>query len=154
MQLTRPMILLIVGTAVAVGVIRLTFLSVSKAQSFAGCPADLSQTGIYPTQTIAIWNNLPITPMTTLAETLSESQKQVLGTSTDEKWIEVDLRPKLIAHQGNSIFLESLISSGVWGKPRPENIIFGTKSGLPKWKAVTGPPTLITICPMSLTPCF
>ena len=94
MQLTRPMILLIVGTAVAVGVIRLTFLSVSKAQSFAGCPADLSQTGIYPTQTIAIWNNLPITPMTTLAETLSESQKQVLGTSTDEKWIEVDLRPE------------------------------------------------------------
>lgn len=120
MQLTRPMILLIVGTAVAVGVIRLTFLSVSKAQSFAGCPADLSQTGIYPTQTIAIWNNLPITPMTTLAETLSESQKQVLGTSTDEKWIEVDLSDqKLIAHQGNSIFLESLISSGVWGKTPP-----------------------------------
>ncbi|MEK7091220.1 MAG: L,D-transpeptidase [Patescibacteria group bacterium] len=120
MQLTKPMIFLIVGTAMAIGVIRLTFLSVSKAQSFAGCPADLSKTGIDPTQTIAVWNNLPITPLTSLAETLSESQKKVLGTSTDKKWIEVDLSDqKLIAHQGNSIFLESLISSGLWGKTPP-----------------------------------
>ncbi len=120
MQLTRPMILLIVGTALAIGVIRVTFLSISKAQSFAGCPADLSQTGVDPTQTVAMWNNLPIRPATTLAETLSVSQKQVLGSSTDEKWIEIDLSDqKLIAHQGNSIFLESLISSGLWGKTPP-----------------------------------
>ncbi len=127
MQLTRPMTLLIVGTALAIGVIRVTFLSISKAQSFAGCPANLSQTGIDPTQTIAIWNNLPITPLTSLAETLSDPEKkslpagrQVLGSSTDEKWIEIDLSDqKLIAHQGNTIFLESLISSGLWGKTPP-----------------------------------
>ena len=120
MQLTRPMILLIVGTALAIGVIRVTFLSISKAQSFAGCPADLSQTGVDPTQTVAMWNNLPIRPLTALAETLSESQKKVLGSSADEKWIEVDLSDqKLIAHQGDSIFLESLISSGLWGKTPP-----------------------------------
>ncbi len=120
MQLTRPMILLIVGTALAIGVIRVTFLSISKAQSFAGCPADLSQTEIDPTQTVAVWNNLPLRPLTTLAETLSISQRQVLGSSTDEKWIEIDLSDqKLIAHQGNSIFLESLISSGLFGKTPP-----------------------------------
>ena len=118
--LTRPMILLIVGAALAIGVIRVTFLSISKAQSFAGCPADLSQTGVDPTQTVAMWNNLPIRPLTALAETLSESQKKVLGSSADEKWIEVDLSDqKLIAHQGDSIFLESLISSGLWGKTPP-----------------------------------
>lgn len=120
MQLTRPMILLIVGTALAIGVIRITFLSISKAQSFAGCPADLSQTGIDPIQTVAMWNNLPLRPLTTLVETLSPFQRQVLGSSTDEKWIEIDLSDqKLIAHQGNSIFLESLISSGLFGKTPP-----------------------------------
>ena len=120
MQLTKPMILLIVGTTLAIGVIRLTFLSVSKAGSYAGCPADLSQTGIDPTQTVAMWNNLPLRPLTSLAETLSVSQRRVLGSSTEEKWIEIDLSDqKLIAHQGNSIFLESLISSGLFGKTAP-----------------------------------
>ncbi|KKU29295.1 MAG: hypothetical protein UX80_C0004G0072 [Candidatus Amesbacteria bacterium GW2011_GWA2_47_11b] len=120
MQLTRPMILLIVGTVLAVGVIRLTFLSISKAGNFAGCPADLSQTGIDPTQTVAMWNGLPLRPATTLAETLSLSQRKVLGSTTEEKWIEIDLSDqKLIAHQGNSIFLESLISSGLFGKTTP-----------------------------------
>jgi len=80
MQLTKPIMLLIVGSALAVGIIRLTFLSVSNSKVIAGCPANLSQDGIDPTQTVAFW--------------------------------------QLIAHQGSEIFLESPISSGLFGKTR------------------------------------
>lgn len=39
----------------------------------------------------------------------------VMGISSEEKWIEVDLSDqKLIAWEGNKIFLESPISSGKW----------------------------------------
>ena len=120
MQLTKPIMLLIVGSALAVGVIRLTFLSVSGSKTVAGCPANLSQEGIDPTQTVAFWQNQHIAPLTTLAQTLSEKDRQVLGTSTGgDKWIEIDLSDqKLIAHQVNDIFLESPISSGLFGKTR------------------------------------
>ena len=117
MQLTRPMLLLVVGTALAIGILRLTFFSISKATSFAGCPANLSQEGFDPTQTAAIWQNLPITPLLALSDNLSEAEKKVLGSASGEKWIEIDLsEQRLIAHQGDSIFLESPISSGLWNR--------------------------------------
>lgn len=116
MRLTRPILLLIGATALAIGVLRVSFLSLARAQSFVGCPADLSQVGFDPTQTVAIWANQPIPPLLALAD----SSQQVLGATPEEKWIEVDLSDqKLIAHQGDSIFLESLISSGLFGRTPP-----------------------------------
>ena len=45
--------------------------------------------------------------------------KQVLGTVNGEKWIEVDLsEQKLIAHEGDRVFLETPVSSGKWA-PTP-----------------------------------
>ena len=119
MRLTRPMLLLIGATALAIGVLRVSFLSLAKSQSFAGCPGNLSQIGFDPTQTVAIWANQPIPPLLALAES-PLVDKRILGATLEEKWIEVDLSDqKLIAHQGNSIFLESLISSGLFGKTPP-----------------------------------
>lgn len=52
----------------------------------------------------------------------------VLGdVSPSEKWIEIDLsEQKLIAWEGKNIFLESLVSSGKWGRtPTGEFSIWG-----------------------------
>ena len=129
MQLTKPIMLLIVGSALAVGVVRLTFLSVSSSKAVAGCPANLSQEGIDPTQTVAFWQNQPIAPQTTLAQTISEKDRQVLGSSTGgDKWIEIDLSDqKIIAHQGSEIFLESPISS-----QRPLHHVFRQRYWYPR----------------------
>ena len=119
MRLTRPMLLLIGATALAIGVLRVSFLSLAKSQSFAGCPGNLSQVGFDPTQTVAIWANQPIPPLLALAES-PPAGGRVLGATPEEKWIEVDLSDqKLIAREGDSIFLESLISSGLFGKTPP-----------------------------------
>lgn len=90
---------------------------VSGQEKYAGCRA-LSDSGeIDPRQTLAIWQNRPIQPLLALADTIPESQQQVLGQTTAEKWIEIDLsEQKLTAHQGDTIFLESPISSGLWNR--------------------------------------
>lgn len=117
MRLTRPLVFLILGTLLAIGILRVSITSMASAQNIAGC-ASLSADGLVdPTQTVAFWNNLPITPQTALADSLSAAEKNVLGVSAGEKWIEVDLSDqKLIAHQGDDIFVESLISSGLFGR--------------------------------------
>lgn len=117
MRLTRPLLLLAVGTAAAIFVLRLSIMSVAKLEAFNGCPGSTADGQIDPTKTVAFWNNLPVIPLTALADNLTADQKKVLGSTSEEKWIEVDLsEQKLIAHQGDKIFLESLISSGLWGR--------------------------------------
>lgn len=109
--------LTLVGGFFAAGILQLTITSLSKTQLVYGCQA-ASKTGLVdPFQTVAFWQNRPINPLTALSDTLSDDEKKVLGTSTDEKWIEVDLtNQKIIAHQGEKVFLESPISSGLWNK--------------------------------------
>ena len=86
----------------------------------SGCrPLDLSGE-IDPTSTVAFWENHPISPLLTSVDTLSKKETAVLGVSSDEKWIEIDLSDqRLKAWQGSSLFLESLISSGLWNKTPP-----------------------------------
>jgi lipoprotein-anchoring transpeptidase ErfK/SrfK len=52
---------------------------------------------------------------------LTKTKNPVLGDSTGgEKWIEIDLtEQKLIAHDGDQIFLESPVSTGVPGRATP-----------------------------------
>jgi lipoprotein-anchoring transpeptidase ErfK/SrfK len=52
---------------------------------------------------------------------LSPEEIKVLGESVgEENWIEIDLsEQKLRAWEGNSLFLESLISTGKWAKTPP-----------------------------------
>ncbi len=68
-----------------------------------------------PSQTVAIWQGNVIVPPHSLASSLTAQDVSILGEVSEEKWIEVDLvKQKLIAHQGDSVFLESAISSGLW----------------------------------------
>ena len=40
-----------------------------------------------------------------------------MGATTSDKWIEIDLgKQKLIAHQGDDIFLEALVSTGLFNR--------------------------------------
>ncbi len=57
--------------------------------------------------------------LTPSSESLAGQEGAVLGATTDERWIEVDLsEQKLRAHNGNNIDYEFLISSGKWA-PTP-----------------------------------
>jgi hypothetical protein len=59
---------------------------------------------------------------------LSNEEIKVLGESTgNERWIEVDLsEQKIRAWEGNSLFLESLVSTGKWGRtPTGEFRVWG-----------------------------
>lgn len=53
----------------------------------------------------------------------NKDEKTVLGTSDAERWIEVDLsEQKIRAWEGNSLYLESLVSTGLpwWPTPKGE----------------------------------
>ena len=59
---------------------------------------------------------------------LSQDEIRVLGESAGaERWIEVDLsEQKLRAWEGNQLFLESLVSTGKWGRtPKGEFRVWG-----------------------------
>jgi len=117
MRVTRTLVLLLLGTGMAAGALSITVNSLSRSQVFKGCTGIAGDGSVDPAATMAFWNNSPITPQTAFADSLTDSAKKVLGATTDAKWIEVDLsEQKLIAHQGDTVFLESLISSGLWGK--------------------------------------
>ncbi len=69
-----------------------------------------------PSEEEAIFLNEKITAL--LAALPSSVKSMVLGdVSPNEKWIEIDLsEQKLIAWEGQNKFLESLVSSGKWGR--------------------------------------
>ncbi len=71
----------------------------------------------------AVFNNervdYQLAELTPSPESLAGQEGAVLGATTDERWIEVDLsEQKLRAHNGNNIDYEFLISSGKWA-PTP-----------------------------------
>ncbi len=95
------------------------------AETPCGCgPPSAEETGEYvDTPQAAIFNNEPVvTKMAELipsAEALKLEEGAVLGTATDERWIEINLtEQKLYAHNGDKIDYEFLISSGKWA-PTP-----------------------------------
>ncbi len=121
MRLHRALLLLTVATTLAIGILRVSFRSLATASAFSGCPAAADANGqLNPHDTVAFWRNQPIPALTGLTSLLSEDEKQVLGATSEEKWIEVDLSDqKMIAHQGEQVFLESLVSTGLWGRTPP-----------------------------------
>ncbi len=121
MRLTRPLLLLVIGTAASIIILRVSLTSISRAQAFVGCPAALGDGQIDPTATVAFWENQPIPALSALTDTLTPADKQVLGSATgSEKWIEIDLSDqKMTAHQGDDVFLSSLVSTGLFGRTPP-----------------------------------
>ncbi len=120
MRLSRSMLLILIGTGVSIAILRASVTAFTPTQDAPGCHALTTDGKVDPTQTVAFWLNQPITPPAGLASNILPDDRTVLGDSSDEKWIEVDLsEQKLTAHDGDKIFLESLISSGLWGKTSP-----------------------------------
>jgi lipoprotein-anchoring transpeptidase ErfK/SrfK len=105
------------GVFVALGVFQFTLNRFTNNNLSVGCHPS-SFTGLVdPSETVAFWENRPVTPLTVLADTLNSKQKKVLGATTSDKWIEVDLgKQKITAHQGDDIFLESLVSTGLFNR--------------------------------------
>jgi len=120
MRLHHALLLLGLGTLLAFGILSVSFRTIAQAQTSLGCQALTTDGAINPQDTVAFWLNQPIPALTGLAQSLSVHDRQVLGATTGDKWIEVDLsEQKLIAHQGDQIFLESLVSTGLWHKTPP-----------------------------------
>lgn len=70
-----------------------------------------------PSQKVAIFEGKEV-PVPEIA--FQDSRPPVLGVSNQERWIEVDLsEQKLRAWEGNSLFLETLVSTGLPWWPTP-----------------------------------
>lgn len=59
---------------------------------------------------------------------LKDEQSQVLSATSSDRWIEIILKEqRLIAHEGDSIFMNTLISSGKYGRTRTGTFSIWTK---------------------------
>lgn len=60
-------------------------------------------------------------PFWVFEDNIKEAAKYVLGSTAEEKWIDIDLSDqKLKAWEGNTLFLESLVSTGLPWFPTPQ----------------------------------
>jgi len=106
--------ILLVG---ALSILNLSFKIFQEKLASSGCGCDFkTASGEFdPKETVAVFMDNYLNPPL-LA--FKDPVNQVLGDiSPDDKWVEVDLSDqKLIAWQGSEKFMETLISSGKWGK--------------------------------------
>lgn len=122
MKLSLPKVFpfLIIALFLAAGIFHFTFSRYTASQLPPGCVAQTADGELGLDQTVAFWQNQPLTPPLTLSSTLTDKERRVLGTATGDKWIEIDLSDQtLTAHQGDSVFLTSLISSGLYDRTPP-----------------------------------
>ena len=117
--LILPLAILIAG-----GVL---FLSSQKFSTNSSCGCTLpppEATGEFdPSVRQAVFDNQPVkivmAELTPSFESLKAQKEAILGATTDERWIEVDLSDqRLYAHEGDRIVYSFLISSGKWA-PTP-----------------------------------
>lgn len=117
MRLGTPLLLLGSGVVISVLVLHLSFSSYTRSKIPEGCEAQSDSGEFDLSQTVAFWENRLVDPPSNLYASLTDADLRVLGQSTGGKWIEIDLsEQKMTAHDGNSIFLESPISSGLWNR--------------------------------------
>lgn len=120
MKLKRFLILTPLLVLFGLGILfRSTAKGTSEPEPQACGASDLS--GNFVDDFVANYEGHKITvPLTTTAKT--SDTKKVLGVaSPDEKWIEVDLsEQKLRAWDGNVLFLETLVSTGLPRTPTPQ----------------------------------
>lgn len=89
-----------------------------------GCGDPGQATGEFEAQVQgAIFNNQPVATrmaeLTPTLEALKAAEGAVLGATSDERWIEIDLsEQKLYAHNGDKVDYEMLVSAGKWA-PTP-----------------------------------
>lgn len=106
----------LLGAVLVLGASARSFLGESQ-----GCPClDLeSTTGEFsPGEKKALFDGKEIfAPLAQLPEVLPKEQKVLGEVKGEEKWIEIDLsEQKLWAWEDDNLFLETLVSSGKWGR--------------------------------------
>jgi len=108
----------------AVGVLVVSGRSFLQETSCGCGPPPTEENGEYKVdEKQTLFNNekvdYQLAELTPSFESLAGQEGAVLGATTDERWIEIDLsEQKLRAHNGNNIDYEFLISSGKWA-PTP-----------------------------------
>ncbi|OGC98633.1 hypothetical protein A2W16_02385 [Candidatus Amesbacteria bacterium RBG_16_48_31] len=118
MRLPASLLAVTVGGLAAIFILKFSLSAFVVSQTPVGCSAVTTSGLVDPSETVAIWQNHPLVPPQAINDSAvayrpEPGADQVLGAN-NSRWIEVDLgRQKLIAHDGDQIFLESLISSGL-----------------------------------------
>jgi lipoprotein-anchoring transpeptidase ErfK/SrfK len=82
------------------------------------------------TAKIAYWEGKKLSPPSfdLASDFLKPPSSQVLSAASGERWIEVILNEqRLVAHDGDSIFMNTLISSGKYGRTRKGDFKIWTK---------------------------
>ena len=110
---------------VATGILLLSRQANNKLAGLdCGCGDPGQATGEFDIQAKqAVFNNQPVAvrmaELTPTLESLQAAKGAVLGATSDERWIEVNLsEQKLYAHNGNNIDYVMLVSAGKWA-PTP-----------------------------------
>jgi lipoprotein-anchoring transpeptidase ErfK/SrfK len=145
-RIKYPFLLLLPVALVFAGMVLFVSGKRFLSQRPCGCgPLVADPTGEFePAEKRAFFDNQPVSYPGDLLASLRNysriSQAQVLGETTDDRWIEVDLSDqKLYAHEGNRIVYQFLVSSGkpwtptktgefrVWVKMRYSKMSGGSK---------------------------
>lgn len=91
------------------------------ASSEAACSASDLSGEIDPSQKVAVFEGKEVP----VPEIALDSKPPVLGVSNEERWIEINLsEQKLKAWEGNNLFLETLISTGLPWTPTPKGTFY------------------------------
>lgn len=111
---------MIIAVIVVLGFGGLTFKK--GANILASCPLPALSGEINPSEKVAIYDGKKIN----LSEiALTQGEPPILGVSNEERWIEIDLsEQKLKAWEGSSLFLETLISTGLPWTPTPQGTFY------------------------------
>lgn len=90
-----------------------TFLNQKKVEIGCWCSHQENETGDFKAgEKVAFFEGKEIQPL--LGE-LTEPKERVMGVTTEDRWIEIDLlEQKLTAWEGERVFFETPISSGKW----------------------------------------
>jgi lipoprotein-anchoring transpeptidase ErfK/SrfK len=122
MRFTRSLLFIAIGGIASLITLNISLKKVATPKVPQGCSGTVS-TADQP-ETVAIWNNQFVSPLLAIQGSLTAQDIKILGTHTtsSDKWIEVDLtHQRLTAHDGNDIFLEAPISSGLTN-PTPTGV--------------------------------
>lgn len=90
-----------------------TFSHIVLPRSSSGCRPAVFSVGPNPTQTTAIWQGRPLSPLLALSANLSLEKQKILGIQSQDKLIEIDLSEKtLTASQNGQTLISSQINIG------------------------------------------
>lgn len=116
-----PLFLLIPITVIGL-LAYLFFNTKTTAGTVSACQVEDFSESFDPTAKLAIYDGQEVSVPETA---FIEPKTPVLGTTEGERWIEIDLsEQKLRAWEGNNLFLETLVSTGLPWWPTPQGTFY------------------------------